>query len=65
MTGGCSDCGESVETALLRDVRLTVDGVEVDAQHLCPRCFADWIDRYQQEMQADPETIDDENIIVD
>lgn len=64
MTGACGNCGESVETALLRDVRLTVDAAEVDVQHLCPRCFADWIDRYQQEMQAEPETLDD-NIIVD
>lgn len=65
MTGTCGDCGETVESALLRHIQLTVDDAEVDAQHLCPRCFADWIDRYQREMQADPEGLDDGNIIVD
>lgn len=65
MTRTCGDCGETVETALLRNIRLTVDDAEVDAQLLCPGCFADWIDRYQREMQAEPETLDDEDIIVD
>ncbi len=63
----CDDCGEVIGDALARTVRLTVDRSEIDAQRLCPECFADWIDHYQQEMQAGPEKLrDDEGeIIVD
>ena len=67
MTDGCDACGESVTDALARTVRLTVDRSQIDAQRLCPECFADWIDRYQREMQTGPDTIDDgdDEIIVD
>ncbi|NHN46336.1 hypothetical protein G9464_01810 [Halostella sp. JP-L12] len=67
MTDGCDACGDSVTDALARTVRLTVDRSQIDAQRLCPECFADWIDRYQREMQPGPETIDDgdDEIIVD
>jgi hypothetical protein len=67
MTDGCDACGESVTDALARTIRLTVDRSQIDAQRLCPECFADWIDRYQREMQAGPETVDDGDgeIIVD
>ena len=52
--------------ALARTVRVTVDRAEVDTQRLCPECFAEWIDRYEREMQADPEMLDgDSEIIVD
>ena len=67
MTDGCDACEESVTDALARTVRLTVDRSQIDTQRLCPECFADWIDRYQREMQTGPETIDDgeSDIIVD
>jgi len=65
----CDACGESVSDALARTVRLSVDRSQIDAQRLCPTCFADWIDRYQAEMQPDAvpgETGDgDSEIIVD
>jgi len=64
----CDDCGEPVTNALARTVRLTVDRSQVDSQRLCPNCFADWINRYEEEMRpADPTVVvdDDENIIVD
>jgi hypothetical protein len=46
----CNGCGDPVEAALARSIQLRVDGSEVDAQRLCPACFAEWIDRYQREM---------------
>ncbi|MFB6086975.1 MAG: hypothetical protein ABEJ85_00515 [Haloarculaceae archaeon] len=67
----CDACGEPVADALARTVRLTVDRSGIDAQRLCPECFADWIDRYDQEMRADETTTDagagngDSEIIVD
>ncbi|MFB6173992.1 MAG: hypothetical protein ABEI39_05055 [Halobacteriales archaeon] len=62
----CDACGEAVSDALARTVRLTVDRAEIDVQRLCPECFAAWIDRYEREMQAEPETLDeDSDIIVD
>ena len=67
MSDSCDACGSSVEDALARTVRLSVDRSTVDEQRLCPGCFADWIDRYEAEMQSEPDvTIDEENdIIVD
>ncbi|MFC7135891.1 DUF7569 family protein [Halobaculum litoreum] len=67
MSDSCDACGSAVEDALARTVRLSVDRSTVDEQRLCPGCFADWIDRYEREMQSDPDvTIDGENdIIVD
>lgn len=67
MPDACDDCGEAVENALARTVRLSVDGTTVDEQRRCPGCFADWIDRYETEMKpAEPPTVDgDEDIIVD
>jgi hypothetical protein len=65
----CDACGESVSDALARTVRLSVDRSQIDAQRLCPTCFADWIDRYQAEMQPDSVPGDagdaDSEIIVD
>lgn len=68
MTDGdtCDTCGETVTDALARIIRLTVDRAEIDAQRLCPECFAEWIDRYEAEMRASPETLDeDSEIIID
>jgi RNase P subunit RPR2 len=64
----CDACSEPVTDALARTVRLTVDRSQIDVQRLCPDCFAEWIDRYQQEMQTTPETVAedvDSDIIVD
>jgi len=65
----CDDCGDSVSDALARTVRLTVDRSQIDSQRLCPECFADWIDRYEDEMQPDSDRTviedGDSNIIVD
>jgi hypothetical protein len=50
----CDACGGATSDALARTVRLTVDRSQIDAQRLCPECFADWIERYEAEMsQAD------------
>ena len=66
MPDACDDCGEAVEDALARTVRLSVDGTTVDEQRRCPGCFADWIDRYETDMKpAEPPTVGDEDIIVD
>lgn len=66
MSDACDSCGESVSDPLARTVRLTVDRSQVDTQRLCPPCFADWIQRYRREMEADDEYLgDDDEIIVD
>ena len=67
MAEACDDCGKPVEEALARTVRLTVDRSQVDAQRLCPECFADWIARYQEKMQSEPGTLEDDEgeIIID
>lgn len=65
----CDACGEPVSDALARTIRLSVDRSQIDAQRLCPQCFADWIDRYESEMQTDldPTAIDEggDELIVD
>jgi hypothetical protein len=66
----CDACGEPVTDALARTVRLTVDRSQIDSQRLCPSCFADWIDRYETEMQNQPEQTvlpedGDDELIVD
>jgi hypothetical protein len=62
----CDDCGEATSDALARTVRLTVDRSQIDAQRLCPECFAAWIDRYDAEMRRTERTTgDDDEIIVD
>ncbi|MFC7167131.1 DUF7569 family protein [Halospeciosus flavus] len=63
----CDDCGEPTTDALSRTVRLTVDRSQIDAQRLCPECFAEWIDRYEREMQSETQVISDDgtDIIVD
>lgn len=64
----CLQCGDAVSDALARTVRVTVDRSQIDEQRLCPNCFADWIDRYEAEMQpADEEPVvdPDGDIIVD
>jgi hypothetical protein len=62
----CDDCGDPVSDALSRTVQLAVDRTQIDAQRLCPDCFATWIRRYQEEMQPGPQTIPtDDDIIID
>ena len=61
----CDGCGDHLTTALARTVRLTVDRAEIDVQQLCPECFAEWIDRYQAEMQPDAASGGGDEIIVD
>ncbi len=66
MSTPCDACEDTVSDALARTIRLTVDRAEIDAQRLCPDCFAEWIDHYQSEMQQGPETLDgNSEIIVD
>lgn len=62
----CDDCREPLQDALARTIRLTVDRSQIDSQRLCPECFADWIDRYENEMKpgSDAEPKNSE-IIVD
>ena len=55
----CDACREPISDALARTVRLTVDRAQIDVQRLCPECFAEWIDRYQHEMQNTPDIVDD------
>ena len=52
MVAPCDSCGDEVTDALSRTVRLSVDRAEIDAQRLCPDCFAEWIARYEREMQT-------------
>ncbi|MFW6384940.1 MAG: DUF7569 family protein [Halodesulfurarchaeum sp.] len=66
----CDACRDPVSDALARTVRLSVDRSQIDAQRLCPECFAEWINRYEEEMQANevrevPEPDGEENIIID
>jgi hypothetical protein len=62
----CDGCGDTVDDALARTVRLSVDRSTVDAQRLCPSCFADWIDRYRREMRSGRGAAEgDSEIIVD
>lgn len=64
----CVHCGDPVSDALSRTVRVTVDHSQIDQQRLCPNCFADWIDRYEAEMQPESQEVvvdSDEDIIVD
>lgn len=65
MPDPCHTCDEPVSDALARIVRLTVDRAEIDAQRLCPECFADWIHRYEEEMRPKAELDGDTEIIVD
>lgn len=67
MPDACDDCGDQVEDALARTIRLSVDGSNVDEQRRCPACFADWIEEYEAEMKPEqPVTVSgDEDIIVD
>lgn len=63
----CDSCGTPTNDALARTVRLSVDRAEIDSQRLCPDCFAEWIDRYEQEMRPSTDADDEEGdgIIVD
>ena len=62
----CDACGEATADALARTVRLSVDRANIDTQRLCPDCFADWIDRYEREMESTGRDADgDSEIIVD
>lgn len=63
----CDACGEATTDALARTLRLSVDRANIDTQRLCPDCFAEWIDRYQRDMQRDSgsDLDDDTDIIID
>lgn len=65
MSEACDACGDDVSDALARTVGVRVDGSRIDAQRLCPECFASWIDRYETEMRPDPPQVEDDDIIVD
>jgi len=56
VTDPCDACGTPTSDALARTVRLTVDRSQIDAQRLCPECFADWIERYEAEMSQSGDT---------
>ena len=65
-TEPCDDCGEPTTDALSRTVRLSVDRANIDTQRLCPDCFADWIQRYQDRLGSGGDEGDDTSeIIVD
>lgn len=64
MTDPCDACGEPTADPLARTVRLTVDRAEIDAQRLCPECFADWVARYDEEMRTTVRTDDAESDII-
>ena len=49
-TEPCDACGDPTTDALARTVRLSVDRANIDTQRLCPDCFADWIQRYQDRL---------------
>lgn len=61
----CSICRDPITDALARTARLTVDRSQIDTQRLCPECFAEWIERYQEEMQVHQTLDGDSDIIVD
>jgi hypothetical protein len=62
----CDACGERTTDALARTVRLSVDRANIDTQRLCPDCFADWIQRYQERLGSGPDEGDEgSEIIVD
>jgi len=68
VTDPCDACEQPVSDALARQVRLTVDRSQIDSQRLCPACFADWIERYRDEMIDEGTGAvedDDGDIIVD
>ncbi|MFC7205156.1 hypothetical protein ACFQJC_16680 [Haloferax namakaokahaiae] len=66
MSDPCDGCGQSVEDALARDVRLQVDRSTVDSQRFCPTCFAEWITKYQEQMSpSSNHESSDADIIVD
>lgn len=62
-TVSCNWCGDPVSDPLARTVRVTVDRSQIESQRLCPECFADWIDRFEEEMT--PETDDEQNVVRD
>ncbi|ACM58289.1 DUF7569 family protein [Halorubrum lacusprofundi] len=66
-TEPCDDCGDPTTDALARTVRLSVDRANIDTQRLCPDCFADWIQRYQDRLGSGPDDDDSgsSEIIVD
>ena len=65
-TEPCDACGDPTTDALARTVRLSVDRANIDTQRLCPDCFADWIQRYQDRLGSSAEESDgDSEIIVD
>lgn len=66
-TTTCDRCGDGVAAPLVRTVRLTVDGAEIDVQRHCPDCFAAWISLYEEEMEpkrVDPDLDDDDSTLI-
>jgi hypothetical protein len=61
----CDDCRTSVSDALARTVEVRVDRSTVHSHRLCPDCFAEWIDRYEREMQPSRRGGGGSEIIVD
>jgi hypothetical protein len=57
-TEPCDGCGEPTTD---------VDRANIDTQRLCPDCFADWIQRYQDRLGSGPDDGDSDSseIIVD
>ncbi len=65
-TDPCDACGDPTTDALARTVRLSVDRANIDTQRLCPDCFADWIQRYQDRLGSAADEADgDSEIIID
>ncbi|GAB7009780.1 DUF7569 family protein [Halorubrum trueperi] len=64
-TDPCDACGDPTTDALSRTVRLSVDRANIDTQRLCPDCFADWIQRYQDRLGSGQESDGSSEIIVD
>jgi hypothetical protein len=52
-TEPCDWCGDAVANPLSRTVRVTVDRSQIDSLRLCPECFANWIDRYEEKMRPE------------
>lgn len=63
-TVSCDACGEPTTDALSRTVRLSVDRANIDTQRLCPDCFADWIQRYQDRLGSGTDDADDNSEII-
>ena len=64
-TEPCDDCRTVVADALARTVEVMVDRSTVHSHRLCPDCFADWIQRYQDRLGSGDDGNEGSEIIVD